>query len=142
MDLSLSLLQQQEPGRRPDPEPSGSRRLSGGRGGGAQRQKRRWMNKGSLLASDVRGGTSDAAYRPPGWHRTHHFPSLFDQGEHAQDVGLLRSPAHPACGTRDAVLAALAPPTCSLRPAPTSGLRRRTLQRPQRQTHRFTSKST
>lgn len=34
----------------------------------------------------------------PGWHDTHHFPSLFDQGEHAQDVGLLRSPAHPACG--------------------------------------------
>lgn len=30
-----------------------------------------------------------------GWHRTHHFPSLFDQGEHAQDVGLFRSPAHP-----------------------------------------------
>lgn len=34
----------------------------------------------------------------PGWHDTHHFPSLFDQGEYAQDVGLLRSPAHPARG--------------------------------------------
>lgn len=33
-----------------------------------------------------------------GQHATHHFPSFLDQGEHTQDVSLLRSPAHAVCG--------------------------------------------
>lgn len=75
----------------------------------AQRQKRRWKNKGLLLPLDVSDTNTPSTV--PGWHDTHHFPSLFDQGEHAQDVGLLRSPAHPACGPGGAVLTAFGPPS-------------------------------
>ena len=69
------------PGQRRDPEPSEAAALS------APTKAPCWRWGGAKTASTV-----------PAWHHTHHFPSLFDQGEHAQDVGLLRSPAHPARG--------------------------------------------
>lgn len=95
------VLQQHDPGR----GVTLSRPSHGSlRNAAAQRQKapldeqRLVVGVGCGSRGGQRRGRTNTPSTVPGWHHTHHFPSLFDQGEHAQDVGLLRSPAHPACG--------------------------------------------
>lgn len=89
------------PGQRRDPEPS-EPRLSQERSGSETKapldEQRLVVGVGCGSRGGQRRGRTNTPSTVPGWHHTHHFPSLFDQGEHAQDVGLLRSPAHPACG--------------------------------------------
>lgn len=78
----------------PDLPSRGAFRTSGARG-----QKRPFDEQRLVVGVGCRRRSrANTPGTVPGWHDTHHFPSLFDQGEHAQDVGLLRSPAHPACG--------------------------------------------
>lgn len=97
--FSSPVLQQRDPGRgvtliRP----------SSLRNSAAQRQKRQFEEQrlvvgvGCVSRGGQGRGHANTPNTVPGWHHTHHFPSLFDQGEHAQNVGLLRSPAHPAHG--------------------------------------------
>lgn len=88
--------QQRDPDRgvTPDLPSRGAFRTSG-----AQGQKRPFDEQRLVVGVGCRRRSrTNTPGTVPGWHDTHHFPSLFDQGEHAQDVGLLRSPAHPACG--------------------------------------------
>lgn len=89
------------PRQRRDPKPSEpqhSRKLSGSETKVPLDEQRLVVGVGCVSRGGQRRGSTNTASTVAGWHATHHFPSLFDQGEYAQDVGLLRSSAHPACG--------------------------------------------